>query len=533
MINKILIKNYAIIEHANIVLNPGFTVITGETGAGKSLLLEATGVVLGMRADRMMVRDGMEKAVIEATFKDASLRRVVYSKGGSKSFKNDVGISLTDLKRENKARVDFHGQHDQQFILDKSTHIEYLDRYCGHQSMVRELEKLFLEISNSKLMLEQIKKNERIKTERMDLLKFQLDEIDNVNPKLEEDHDIKKRYIRMNNFKDIIQTYQSASNEISESDQSLINKLNLIYQKFASTEKFDPEISKIKNSINGILLELEEVNSNISAQLHDATFDQEEFGILEDRMSLLESIKRKHGGSIESVLEKRGKIENEIKELSNSDQLAESLADQIIKMEKKFSEIAIKIHKKRKNESKKLSKRILDSLSALNMKGSSFEIIIEQEKDKDGFVSLNKENILANSKGIDKVEFYLSANPGEPVKPLVSVASGGEISRIMLAIKSVFQHLDPVKTLVFDEIDAGISGKAAEKVADYLLKLSKSKQVICITHLSQIIRRADYHLHLEKFVKKNKTNVKIKYLNKSESIDIMDYMFSGKTNIGA
>ena len=145
----------------------------------------------------------------------------------------------------------------------------------------------------------------------------------------------------------------------------------------------------------------------------------------------------------------------------------------------------------------------------------------------------NGENILANSKGIDKVEFYLSANPGEPVKPLVSVASGGEISRIMLAIKSVFQHLDPVKTLVFDEIDAGISGKAAEKVADYLSKLSKSKQVICITHLSQIIRRADYHLHLEKFVKKNKTNVKIKYLNKSESIDIMDYMFSGKTNIGA
>ena len=158
MINKILIKNYAIIEHANIGLNPGFTVITGETGAGKSLLLEATGVVLGMRADRMMVRDGMEKAVIEATFKDASLRRVVYSKGGSKSFKNNVGISLTDLKMENKARVDFHGQHDQQFILDKSTHIEYLDRYCGHQGMVRELEKLFLEISNSKLMLEQIKK---------------------------------------------------------------------------------------------------------------------------------------------------------------------------------------------------------------------------------------------------------------------------------------------------------------------------------------------------------------------------------------
>ena len=356
MINKILIKNYAIIEHANIVLNPGFTVITGETGAGKSLLLEATGVVLGMRADRMMVRDGMEKAVIEATFKDASLRRVVYSKGGSKSFKNDVGISLTDLKRENKARVDFHGQHDQQFILDKSTHIEYLDRYCGHQGMVRELEKLFLEISNSKLMLEQIKKNERIKTERMDLLKFQLDEIDNVNPQLEEDHDIKKRFIRMNNFKDIIQTYESASNEISESDQSLINKLNLIYQKFASTEKFDPEISKIKNSINGILLELEEVNSNISAQLHDATFDQEEFGILEDRMSLLESIKRKHGGSIESVLEKRGKIENEIKELSNSNQLAESLADQIIKMEKSFLKSQLKSIKKEKMSQKNYQK---------------------------------------------------------------------------------------------------------------------------------------------------------------------------------
>ena len=160
-----------------------------------------------------------------------------------------MGISLSDLKKENKARVDFHGQHDQQFILDKSTHIEYLDRYCGHQGMVRELEKLFLEISNSKLMLEQIKKNERIKTERMDLLKFQLDEIDNVNPKLEEDHDIKKRYIRMNNFKNIIQTYESASNEISESDKSLVNKLNLIYQNLHQQRNLIQKFLKLKTRL--------------------------------------------------------------------------------------------------------------------------------------------------------------------------------------------------------------------------------------------------------------------------------------------
>ena len=362
-------------------------------------------------------------------------------------------------------------------------------------------------------------------------MKFQLDEIDSVNPELNEDYDIKKRYVKINNLKEIIRAYEDAKHEISDGEQSLVNKLNLICQKFSSAEKFDSEISKIKNLIMGIMLELDEVNSSINSQLHDATFDEEEFTFLENRLSDLESIKRKYGGNIESVLEKRIMIEKEIKKLNNSDQLAESLTNSIIAMENKFSKDAIKIHNKRLKEAKKLSANILKSMSVLNMNDSSFDIIIEQETDSDGFVSLNGKNVLVNPKGIDKVEFYLSANPGEPTKPLVSVASGGEISRIMLAIKTVFQNLDPVKTLVFDEIDTGISGKAAEEVANHLSKLSQIKQVICITHLAQIIKKADHHLHLEKYVNKNKTKVDLRYLNKLESLRIIDDLFIGKKNI--
>ena len=256
-------------------------------------------------------------------------------------------------------------------------------------------------------------------------------------------------------------------------------------------------------------------------------FDPEELQSMEERMNALESLKRKYGGSINSVLIQRKKINNEIKSLRNSNKLKHEIIKEIKVKENMYSSKALSLHKKRESKSIELSKMIVMTMSNLNMEGARFDIKIEQDEIEESYIKLYGKNVAGNSKGIDKVEFYLSANPGEPSKPLSFVASGGEISRIMLAIKTVFQDIDPVQTLVFDEIDSGISGKAAEKVSEHLMELAKKKQIICITHLSQIAHKAHNHLHIEKSVVDKKTYVGFAYLNKNESSKVIKELFVG------
>ena len=262
-------------------------------------------------------------------------------------------------------------------------------------------------------------------------------------------------------------------------------------------------------------------------------FDPEELQSMEERMNALESLKRKYGGSIDSVLIQRKKINNEIKSLRNSNKLKDEIIKEIEVKEKMYSSKALSLHKKRESKSIELSKMIVMTMSNLNMDGARFDIKIEQDEIEESYIKLDGKNVAGNSKGIDKVEFYLSANPGEPSKPLSFVASGGEISRIMLAIKTVFQDIDPVHTLVFDEIDSGISGKAAEKVSEHLMELAKKKQVICITHLSQIAHKAHNHLHIEKSVVDKKTYVGFAYLNQNESSKIIKELFVGTQTYNA
>ena len=527
MIKKLYIKNFAIIDEIDINFEPGLTVVTGETGSGKSILLEALGVALGAKADKIMIRNGAERAVVEAKFSDVEIRRIVYDSGRTKSYKDDKFVTLIDLKKENITRVDFHGQHDQQLILDRTSHIDYLDSYCRNQKKVAELEKIFSELITMRSELDELNKNEYQKKERMTLLKFQANEIDMVNPLEGEDQEVKKAFKRISNLKEIMKNLTNVKNMILDSDNSLTDQLNIVYHDLNTIEKYDSNISNICSLISESILHLEEAGSEINSQLMGKDFNSEDLSILEDRLNALESLKRKYGGSIELVLDERKNIDAELKSFNNLDTSRKEIIGLIKEKEALFSKIAISIHAKRELKSKELSKKLVDVMSELNMDGSRFDIKINCDEDENGFVKLNGKPIMENSKGIDKVEFYLSANPGEPTKPLSSVASGGEISRIMLAIKSVFQNHDPVKTLIFDEIDSGISGVAAEKVAEHLVHLSQKKQVICVTHLSHIANRADNHLHVRKYVEGKKTYVNMDYLNKVESLKTIQELFIG------
>ena len=533
MIQRLYIKDFAIIDEIDINFKPGLTVITGETGSGKSILLQALSVSLGAKADKIMVRNGSQRAVIETEFKDREIRRLISDQGRTKAYQNDEPITLANLIKMNETRVDFHGQHDQQLILDSNRHIDYLDRYCGHEREVNSLEDTYRELNDLRSKLDRLHQSAEETRDRLDLLKFQATEIDAVDPKIGEDFKFDQLYKKLSHIEEILRTLQKAHSKLSTEDHSLLDQLSNTVQALASLEKYDLELTKITDLLKSSIIQLQEAGSEITSQLSESEFEPDELSIIEDRLNALETLKRKYGGSIESVLERRKFIQEELQTLKNPEQSEKALIEIIKEKEKMFSMTAISVHKKRKEKSNDLSSKIEGAMEELNMPGAHFEIRIGQERSDHGFVDYNNELHMGNPKGIDTVEFFLSANPGEPVKPLAAVASGGEISRIMLAIKTVFQDMDPVKTLVFDEIDSGISGQAAERVAAHLVRLAKSKQVFCITHLSQIARQADHHLHIVKYIENDHTYVELKYLNEVESPKVIQELFVGTETASA
>ncbi|MBA65577.1 MAG: hypothetical protein CMG55_07235 [Candidatus Marinimicrobia bacterium] len=528
MIKNLHIKNYAIINELNIDFKSGLTVITGETGSGKSILLESLAVSLGAKVNKEMVKSKEKRAVINVSFSDRDISRIISNQGRSKSYQNDEPISLNELKKENNTLIDFHGQHDQQLILNNKSHIDYLDQYCQHQKDVDKLISIHNEIIELRNTLDSLKIESKDKNDRLSLLEFQANEIDLVNPSSNEEQVIQQKYSKLSNVKKIKEILQNSKYSLYDCDPSIEQQIIQIQKKLIGIIDYDTNVSKISELLKEVMIQLDEANSELVLQIEDLDFDNEEMIIIADRINAFDILKRKYGGTIESVLDYRKKIQSEILSLKTFDKSENILKSNIKTKEDAYSKIAIKIHKNRKVKSKELSMSIEKKMSDLNMPNSKFDIKIDLLENKDGFVKINNKFYKEHNKGIDNVQFFLSTNSGEPVKPLSFIASGGEISRIMLSIKTVFQDLDPVETLVFDEIDTGISGVAAKKVSNHLLELSKSKQVICITHLSQIVNQANNHLHVSKYSEGGNTFVNVKYLNKNERSKIIYSLFHGE-----
>ena len=531
MIKKLFIKDFAIIKELEIPLKNGLTVITGETGAGKSILLKALGFALGAKSDKTYVRSGQEQSVVEVevqTNKDSIYRRLLSKGGRSRSFVNDEPTIDINYKSLVKVIADFHGQNEQQYILNSNTHIDFLDSYCKSEELVKKIEFIFSNLSKTIDLLNKAKIQQETASNQKELLKFQLNEINSISPQENEDVRLGVDFKRLNHIDELISTVQNMNQSLTEHDHSIYRQLISTLNDLERLSNYDKNLGTFIDSLKQASISIQDASVSLFQYAENIDNDPEQSKIIEDRLQEIESLKRKYGGSIESIFTFKSQAEVELESLSGLDQKIIDLEEERYLLVTQYQKIADQLHESRINNAIKLSKEIELEMSELNMAGSTFEILINTKPDSESLINFNQERIAFGSKGYDNIEFFLSANPGELPKPLVKVASGGEVSRIMLAIKSVLKKSDPVETLIFDEIDSGISGQAAEKVALSLEALAKNKQVLCITHLPQIASRAHHHMYISKKINNNQTDVVLNYLKEEEKLEAIAGLFSGE-----
>ena len=528
MINKIYIKDYAIVRELDLPFFDGFTVITGETGAGKSLIVKALSLALGSKAEKTDVRSGQERSVVEVSLSNQKNYRRLLSKGGRiKSYVDEEPLSEESYRELVYSFADFHGQNEQQLIMNSRTHIDFLDRFCKNENKLSAIEKIYNELIFTKEDLAKKLELSKQSNDKKDFLEFQLNEIQLISPKLNEDEELTAEFKRLNNSEETINAIQKLNQSLTEHDHSIYKQLYSAIDELEGLSKYDKKLSNFLDALKQSSMSIQESSSGLVEYLDQIESDPSKLSEVNDRLQSIESLKRKYGGSIESVIDHVEKIKIDLDELSGLDLKIEKLKSSLNELILKYSELADELSLNRSQMAKKLSSQIESTMEKLNMDGATFKVQIQQKSSQDETIKHNNLNVKFGPKGYDDVEFYLSANPGEAIKPLSKIASGGEVSRIMLSIKSVLKEDDPVQTLIFDEIDSGISGEAADKVANALKALSKEKQVICITHLPQIASLADNHLFVGKKVVDSKTYVDALYLNDDQKISAVAKLFSG------
>ena len=529
MIKKLFIKDFAIIRELDIPLKNGLTVITGETGAGKSILLKALGFALGAKSDKTYVRSGQDQSVVEVEVEKNNIYRRLLSLGGrARSFINDEPFIDIDYKSSVKVIADFHGQNEQQYILSPNTHIDFLDSFCKSKILVEKIDFVFHNLARTIESLSKAKEQQETASNQKELLKFQLNEINSVSPQENEDLKLGREFKRLNHIDELISTIKNMNQSLTEQDHSIYRQLSSTLNDLERLANYDKELDPFMDSVKQASVAIQDASVGLLQHIENIESNPEQINIIEERLQAIEGLKRKYGGSIESIFLFKKDAENELEILSGLDGKIKDLEEEKSLFVLQYQKLADQLHITRFEKSKILSKKIEFEMAQLNMAGSTFEIKISTKPDSRSLITFNGEKTLIGAKGYDNIEFFLSANPGESPKPLVKIASGGEVSRIMLAIKSILEKSDPVNTLIFDEIDSGISGQAAEKVALSLEALAKNKQVLCITHLPQIASKADHHIFINKKIIDNKTEVIANYLNEDEKLEAIAGLFSGE-----
>lgn len=524
MISTLSIKNVGIIDDITINLNEGLNILTGETGAGKTLIIDSLGIILGGRFSKEMIRKGQEFSYVEAAIyleereENIVVSREIFSNGRNTCKINGRLVSVNELKNFMKDIIDIHGQHENQSLLDCSLHIKFLDDFAELE--LEDIKKKYFDTYEKYTYLKgEITKNfgdEKEKQRELDLLKYQNKEIEEVGLKVSEEEELEIKRQKMLNSEKIVSNLKEANVKIGNIG---VDAISTSIRALEKIEGIDKKYEACLNSLRSIYYDIQEISRDISNFEEEVFFDEEERDKTERRLDIIYKLKRKYGNSVGEILKYNEEIRDQIKRIENSEEYVNNLKEKLKGIEKELENTANKMNKIRKCYAKVLEEKINNELKDLEMKNAKFSVKLEY----------NESNEFGPN-GLDKIEFMICTNIGEDAKPLSKIASGGELSRIMLAIKNVLADSDKVSTMVFDEIDTGISGMAANSVSEKLKSISKKHQVICVTHLANIAANGDYNYYICKEVEDDRTWTNVKMLNEEETIYEIARIASGDTD---
>ena len=526
MITNLHIKNIGIIDDIEINYNEGLNVLTGETGAGKSLIINSLNIISGGRFSKEMIRKGESQSYIEICLYEPEnensidgsiiVSREINLNGRNMCKINGRMVTVNELKEFMKKIIEIHGQNDSQNLLDSKEHLKYLDGYVGSEinTLKENYQEAFIKYNEIKKELKENYGDDKERQRRLDLLKYQFNEIESVKLQINEEEELEKKQKLIQNSEKIVSTLNDVDLSIGE---NAIDLLSNAIRQIEKIENIDNKYQECTNSLKSVYYELQEISRDVSNYKEDIYFDENEQKEIEDRLDLIYDLKRKYGNSIKEILNYKTEVQNEIYRIENMEEYTNTLKKEQKKIKEKLDEIGLKIHSVRELKAKELTTEINKNLQDLEMKNAKVNIHVDLAEE---FFETGK----------DKVEFFISTNIGEDEKELIKIASGGEMSRIMLAIKTVIANSDKIPVLIFDEIDTGISGKAANKVAEKLSKISKNHQILCISHLPSIAAVADYNYFINKSIQNERTITTIKKLEETEIIHEIARISSGEIN---
>src|SRR4030043_295341 len=554
MLFQLNIKNLALIKVLNIEFEEELNVLTGETGAGKSIIIEAIYLILGGYAASDLIRDGEDSLMVEALFLSTPqekelinnlnsdieivdgqgvllIRREVNKKGRNKCLINQRLINLSTLQEIGTFLVDLHGQHNHQSLLDPTKHIDLMDN-LGGDKIIKHRKELFDNYrrwrEKSKKLFQLLKdKEENLK--KMDFLKFQLEEIDKTSLVKDEDKALEEEEMVLKKPEKIIETMEKANFILYEGgleQSSVRDSLNEVSVDLGEIASLDRRIEKIRENLKEVGYQFEDIVNEIVKYKDGIDLDSQKLKEVEGRLNLINSLKSKYGSTIEEILEYRQKIYQELEAVDYSQDKLEKLKEEVNSLEDIISTISHNLNINRRKIAEDLQKMMVRELEDLNMKRCQFEVSINSYEDDNG-IEIDGKKYKIGPKGIDDIEFMISPNVGERLRPLARIVSGGEVSRIMLALKSILSEVDQVPTLIFDEIDSGVGARLGEVIAQKLKALSRKRQVICVTHLPQIACKAERHFYIEKYILNNQTGIRLKKMEGEERVKEIARMLDG------
>ena len=522
MISTLHIKNIGIIDEIMIDFSKGFNILTGETGAGKTLIIGALGIVAGGRFSKEMIRKGENHSFVEVSIYlpnhpkavdgNIIISREIFDNGRNTCKINGRLVTVNELKEFMNNIINIHGQNDNQNLLNKENHIKYLDKFLGKEflSKKNEYTDLYNKYVDINRKLKENYGDEKEKQRKLDLLNYQVNEIKNANLKIKEDEELEEQRNLIVNAEKISKSLNEADMQINE---NALNSISIAIKNLEKIEEINIKYQKTLSSLKSNYYDLQDIAIDLNHYNSDTYFEEEERDDIENRIDEINDLKRKYGNTIEEILNYKNEVEEEIDKIENLEEKNKELKTELTKITAELEKRAIELHIIRQKHGIELETKINSELADLEMPNAKFKI--------------NIENTNFNKDGNDEIEFMITTNKGEDFKPLIKTASGGEMSRIMLAIKTVLSDVDEVPILIFDEIDTGISGKAGNAVGEKLKTISKNHQVIIVTHLASIAAKGDSNYYIYKEVEGDNTKTRIKNLNEQEVIEEIARIASG------